>query len=83
MKRTIEALSFDLWDTLVIDDSDEPKRRARGLRSKRDERRWLVWQALGGEGEAPSLASVTLAYDAIDAAAGITEPSSPTRASSR
>ena len=30
----IKAITFDFWDTLVIDDSDEPKRAARGLPSK-------------------------------------------------
>ena len=43
---TIKAVTFDLWDTIVDDDSDEPKRAAKGLRSKRDERRHLVWSAL-------------------------------------
>ena len=27
MSRTIKAVTFDLWDTLVHDDSDEPKRK--------------------------------------------------------
>jgi putative hydrolase of the HAD superfamily len=30
----IEAVTFDFWDTLAIDDSDEPKRVALGLPSK-------------------------------------------------
>ena len=30
----IRAITFDLWDTIVIDDSDEPKRAAQGLSSK-------------------------------------------------
>lgn len=30
----IEAVTFDFWDTIAIDDSDEPKRAARGLPSK-------------------------------------------------
>ena len=42
----IKAVTFDLWDTMVVDESDEPKRAAQGLRSKRDERRHLVWEAL-------------------------------------
>ncbi len=32
--RPVRALTFDLWDTLVIDDSDEPRRAARGLPPK-------------------------------------------------
>ncbi len=63
---TIRAVTFDLWDTIVDDDSDEPKRAARGLRSKRDERRHLLWAAL--DAQAPSaLERVTLAYDTADA----------------
>lgn len=63
---TIKAVTFDLWDTIVDDDSDEPKRAARGLRSKRDERRFLVWSALDAL-EPIDLATVTLAYDTADA----------------
>ncbi|GMQ80268.1 MAG: hypothetical protein BMS9Abin04_231 [Planctomycetia bacterium] len=58
----MKAVTFDLWDTIVFDDSDEPKRRARGLRSKHDERRYLVWEALNRH--APiSREAVDLAYD--------------------
>jgi putative hydrolase of the HAD superfamily len=63
---TIKAVTFDLWDTLVHDDSDEPKRAAQGLRSKRDERRHLLWSALSAI-EPIALESVTLAYDTADA----------------
>ena len=63
----IKAVTFDLWDTIVYDDTDEPKRAAQGLRSKRDERRHLVWQAL--ERIAPAdRAAVDIAYDVADAA---------------
>ena len=67
MSRKIKAVTFDLWDTIVHDDSDEPKRKAKGLRTKKAERRYLLWQALDrhkpiGEAE------VTLAYDVADAA---------------
>ncbi len=34
----IRAVTFDLWDTLVHDDSDEPRRRAAGLPSKAEAR---------------------------------------------
>ncbi|MFC1610496.1 HAD family hydrolase [Myxococcota bacterium] len=64
---TIKAISFDLWDTLVIDDSDEPERRARGLRSKREERRFLTWQALNAHSQI-TLEEVTLAFDVLDSA---------------
>ena len=63
----IKAITFDLWDTLVDDDSDEPKRAAQGLRSKRDERRHLIWEALDAI-EPIDAAAVTLAYDTADAA---------------
>ena len=62
----IRAVTFDLWDTLVHDDSDEPKRAARGLRSKRDERRHLVWRALS-EVAPVAREAVGLAYDTADA----------------
>lgn len=38
----IKVITFDLWDTVFIDDSDEPKRKAAGRLSKHDERRKLV-----------------------------------------
>lgn len=63
---SIKVVSFDLWDTLVDDDSDEAIRAAQGLRSKRDERRHLVWKALD-EIEPIELERVTLAYDTADA----------------
>lgn len=63
----LRGITFDLWDTIVVDDSDEPKRSARGLRSKPAERRHLLWQAL--QAEAPTdKAAVDLAYDVADAA---------------
>ncbi len=64
---SIRGITFDLWDTLVHDDSDERHRAARGMRSKRDERRHLLWSALNAD-QAISLDSVTLAYDTADAA---------------
>jgi len=63
----IKAVTFDLWDTMIHDDSDEPKRAARGLRSKKAERRHLLWQALN-EVEPIELDMVSLAYDVGDAA---------------
>jgi putative hydrolase of the HAD superfamily len=64
---SLKAVSFDLWDTLVIDDSDEAKRKARGLRTKKDERRQLVWEALNHH--APTnQRDVRLAYDVADVA---------------
>ena len=34
----IQAVTFDFWDTIAIDDSDEPKRAQLGLSPKADER---------------------------------------------
>ena len=62
----IKAITFDLWDTIVDDDSDEPKRATQGLRSKRDERRHLLCQALN-EVEPIDYDAVALAYDVGDA----------------
>jgi len=63
----IRAVTFDLWDTIVADDSDEPRRRDKRLRSKHDERRQLVWRALRQHVELP-YTEVELAYDVADAA---------------
>ena len=62
----IKAVTFDLWDTIVYDDSDETRRKAQGLRSKRDERRHLVWEALNALAPT-SYENVVLAYDTADA----------------
>ncbi len=63
----IKAITFDLWDTLIVDDSDEPKRAERGLRSKFDERRHQLWEALNADGPI-DLETVCLAYSVGDAA---------------
>ncbi len=63
----LKAITFDIWDTLVHDDSDEPKRRARGLPTKREHRRQLLWEALARH--APiDRERVNLAFDVADAA---------------
>ena len=66
----IKAITFDLWDVLVHDDSDEAERARLGLRSKRDERRHLLWEALNGERET-AFEDVVLAYDTADAASNL------------
>ena len=63
----IRAITFDLWDTVFIDDSDEPKRAAQGFPTKPIERRNLVHQFLERH-EPISRESVDLAYDTVDAA---------------
>lgn len=63
----IKGVTFDLWDTIVRDDSDEPRRAAMGLRSKMAERRHLLWHALNDLAPIEE-ARVALAYDVADAA---------------
>ena len=63
----IRAITFDLWDTVIHDDSDEPKRAAAGLPSKRDARRALVRDALADHSAVPADV-VDAAYDVADAA---------------
>jgi HAD superfamily hydrolase (TIGR01549 family) len=68
LRRTaIRAVTFDLWDTIFIDDSDEPKRTAQGLESKPVERRNLVQRFLERQ-EPISRELIDLAYDTTDAA---------------
>ncbi len=38
----IKAITFDFWDTIVVDDTDEPKRTAAGLASKPETRLQLL-----------------------------------------
>lgn len=67
MARPIRTVSFDLWDTVFIDDSDEPKRAAAGLSTKAVQRRTLVQQFL--ERHAPITRElVNRCYDTADAA---------------
>jgi len=63
----VRAITFDLWDTVLADDSDEQKRAAQGLAPKPVERRDLVHKFLGRH-EPISAEKVNLAYDTVDAA---------------
>ena len=82
----IKAVTFDLWDTIVYNDTDETKRAAQGLRSKKEERRHLLWAALNGQ-EPIERDRVWLAYDVADApstGSGTTSMSpGPSRSGSR
>ncbi|MEK7409644.1 MAG: HAD family hydrolase [Acidobacteriota bacterium] len=63
----VRAVSFDLWDTVFVDDSDEPKRREQGLPPKPVERRDLVHRSLSRHAPIdPAL--LNCAYDTADAA---------------
>lgn len=67
MGKAIKTVSFDLWDTVFIDDSDEPKRAAAGLPTKAVQRRKLVQQFL--ERQSPiSRELIDRCYDTADAA---------------
>lgn len=66
-KHPIRVVTFDLWDCLFHDDSDEPKRAAAGRPSKRNERRQLVHAALSKHASIER-GVVDLAYDVTDAA---------------
>ncbi|MBX3180365.1 MAG: HAD family hydrolase [Candidatus Hydrogenedentes bacterium] len=66
-KRPIGAVTFDLWDCLFADDSDEPKRAAAGRPPKPVERRALMHAYLSRHG-AIERSAVDLAYDVADAA---------------
>jgi putative hydrolase of the HAD superfamily len=63
----VRVVSFDLWDTVFVDDSDEPKRRAQSLAPKPVARRELVYRYLSRH--APiERTLVDCAYDTADAA---------------
>jgi len=63
----IKAITFDLWDTVFIDDTDEPKRKAAGRPTKGVERRELVKQFVDKHQQV-SQEVVDAAYNAQDAA---------------
>jgi len=63
----IKAVTFDLWDTVFIDETDEPKRAAKGLAPKSVERRNLVESYLNKH-QPISREEVELAYSVTDAA---------------
>ena len=46
MGKKIKAITFDLWDTIIDDDSDEESRKRLGLRSKTEERYHLIHEAV-------------------------------------
>jgi putative hydrolase of the HAD superfamily len=67
MAERVQAVTFDLWDTIIVDDSDEPKRAAKGLLSKYLTRRELVWKFLEKHGSI-GRELVDASYAATDAA---------------
>ena len=63
----IRVVSFDLWDTVLVDDSDEPKRLRLGLPPKPVERRELLHRFLSRHAPADRTL-VDCAYDTADSA---------------
>lgn len=63
----VEVITFDVWDTIVVDDSDEPKRAAAGLPTKFVARRDLLFEALNTH-EPIARELTDLAYNVGDAA---------------
>ena len=63
----LKAITFDLWDTVFIDESDEPKRIAEGLAPKSITRRNLIEEFVKNHKEV-SRQTIDTAYDVIDAA---------------
>jgi len=63
----VKAVTFDLWDTLFIDDTDEPKRKAQGLLPKPETRKQLLHQFVN-EVSSVSRETIDTAYDMTNAA---------------
>ena len=63
----IRAITLDLWDTVIHDDTDEPKRAAAGLPPKPEARRALMRDALAAHCGVPAEIADT-AYNVTDAA---------------
>lgn len=66
-KRRIGAVTFDLWDCLFCDDTDEPKRKAAGLLPKPAARRDAFHRILSKH-EPIDKAMTDLAYNVMEAA---------------
>lgn len=62
----IEAVTFDFWDTLAIDDSDEPKRAALGLPSKAEARLQLFVDKIRSSHPQISAECAAAAYQAAN-----------------
>ncbi|MBF0105490.1 MAG: HAD family hydrolase [Deltaproteobacteria bacterium] len=59
----IKAVSFDIWDTLLVDDSDEPKRKSAGLLSKSDARVAAIFEVAKKYNSSITLPDVQKAYN--------------------
>ncbi len=63
----VKVITFDLWDCLFIDDSDEPKRAKAGLPPKKVARREILHRELSKYGEIDRKI-VEIAFDVVDSA---------------
>jgi len=63
----VKAITFDLWDTIMSDESDEPKRAQQGLKSKPETRHEMVLEALNRHQPITSDA-LAIAYKVANAA---------------
>ncbi|MGA0602796.1 HAD family hydrolase [Caulobacter sp. KR2-114] len=61
----VQAITFDLWDTIIRNDSDEPHRALRGLQPKRPTRIEAISRALGG-GDGADFETVAAAFDVVN-----------------
>ena len=59
----IAAITFDFWDTLAVDDSDEPARAEQGLDPKPVARRAMVVDELTKHHPAVTRAEASAAWD--------------------
>ncbi len=69
MPTPVRAVTFDLWDTVFIDDSDEARRRELGLATKPQARREMVFEFVNRQASVPRQ-NIDIAYAAADAAFG-------------
>ena len=63
----IRAITFDFWDTLVFDESDEPKRAEQGLLPKPQARLQLLAEEIGRHHPDTPPASIAAAFDHANA----------------
>lgn len=61
----MQGVTLDLWDTIIIDDSDEPLRAERGLPSKRDVRLAAIGDLLRPDHEGISAEAIAGAWDSV------------------
>lgn len=53
MSQPVSAITFDFWDTIVVDDSDDAKRVAQGLGPKFEDRPKVIHQAIAKHHDIP------------------------------